>query len=113
MWIKALDRYVWVNIKHITHFEIEEKNLGLGDGSPPYYVAYAYLNASSMRWSPSAERNYEQDQARISVCQGSKEECGEFIDKTQFLEGLFQWVGYLVAGGIGAILTLIFQSIRP
>lgn len=51
---------------------------------PGNYLVYAYLDSAS---SPLS---------RLLVCQGSKEECGEFIAKQQFLEGLFQWVGYIV-----------------
>ena len=110
MWIKALDRPIWVNMKHITHFEIEHK--ALGHGEPPYHVAYAYLNASGSSISKPSGPSISEGQARILVCQGSREECEQFIVEKQFLEGAFQWLGYLVAGGIGAILTLIFQSLR-
>ena len=105
MWIKSLDQDVWVNVNHITHFSIQQVPL-------PYetektYIAYAYLNAGeSGIYFP--KESPPQVQVHIPVCQGRREECVEFIDKQKFLEGLFQWVGYLVAGGIGAVLTLIF-----
>ena len=33
--------------------------------------------------------------------------------KQTFLESVYQWIGYLVAGISGAILTLIFQNASP
>ena len=118
MWIKSLNNDTWVSMKHVTHFRVQTKRVVRGDVLTPIYVAYAYLNADSFRSSYNLDdillgkRRPKQptvvDQARIPVCQGSREECREFIDKQQFLEGLFQWIGYLVAGGVGAVLTLIF-----
>ena len=105
MWIKALDRDVWVNMKHITHFE------RLEDRRSPYHVAYAYLNASGSTISKQSGVSVSQGKASILVCQGSKEECEQFIVEKQLLEGAFQWLGYLVAGGTGAVLTLIFQKL--
>ena len=81
-----------------------------------YYIAYAYLNASSLRpkpMSPASSPTMESDQARIVVCQGTEEECEQFVADQTFLDDAFQWVGYLVAGVGGAILTLIFQDVSP
>ena len=119
MWIKSLDNDTWVSMKHVTHFRVQTERVVRGNVITSIYVACAYLNADSLRSSYGLDdilrgrQRPEQptvvDQARILVCQGSKEECREFIDKQQFLEGLFQWVGYLVAGGVGAVLTLFFS----
>ena len=118
MWIKSLDDDTWVSMKHVTHFSVQTKRVVRGDVITSIYAAYAYLNADSLRSSyglddilrgnPRPEQPTVVDQARIPVCQGSRTECREFIEKQQFLEGLFQWVGYLVAGGVGAVFTLIF-----
>ena len=108
MWIESLYDSVWVSMKHITHFKIEEDD-SVRRGN---HLVYAYLDTSSprRRMGYEASQRWEQDQARILVCQGSKEECREFVEKQQFYEDLLQWVGYFVAGGIGAIITLIFSS---
>ena len=108
MWIKSLDQDVWVNIIHITHFSIEKI------GSPAEYEIHqvtAFLDANASNFT-SIKFDSVQIQVSVLVYEGTHEECVEFIDKQQFLEGLFQWVGYLVAGGIGSILTLIFQNVR-
>lgn len=104
-------------MKHVTHFNIESKPIS-HQTKPPYvyYIAYAYLNASSLRpnpLSPSSSPTMESNQARIIVCQGTEEECEQFIAEKTYLDEAFQWIGYLVAGGIGAILTRIFQNASP
>ena len=123
MWIKALDRSMWVNMKHVTHFSVQTEAVVRGSVMTSGYVAYAYINASSVRSNYTLnnilrgdrcpEETSVSDQTRILVCQGSAEECEQFVADKTFLEEAFQWVGYLVAGGIGAILTLIFQNLRP
>ena len=104
MWIKSLYDDTWVSMKHVTHFRIESdaperrgNNLG-----------YAYLDTGSYRWDRFEQP--KQDQARILVCQGSREECEQFIVEQQLLESTFQWLGYLVAGGVGAVLTYLFTK---
>lgn len=109
MWIKSLYDDVWVNMKHITHFSIEMDDEPIRWGNN---FVYAYLNTSSPRWNQRLSKT-EQDQARILVCQGSQEECEQFITEQKLLEQVFQWIGYIVAGGIGAVLTLIFQNGSP
>ena len=102
MWIKSLYDDTWVNMKHITHFRIES------DDAPERRnnnLVYAYLDSNEIRWSPNQHSFWNSDQARILVCQGSKEECEQFIVEQQQLESAFQWIGYVVAGGIGAVLT--------
>lgn len=96
-------------MKYVTHFSVQMDNEPLRRGN---YLTYAYLNTSSLRRIPFSPEHWEQDQARILVCQGSEEKCEQFVADITFLDEAFQWVGYLVAGGIGAILTLIFQNLR-
>lgn len=114
MWIKSLDEDVWVNMKHVTHFTIKEVHeLTNLKGSPDSYeyvhYAYAYLDATMSSFDTRTMGNTQQEQTHVPVCRGSKEECREFIDKQQFLEGLFQRLGYLFAGGVGAVITLLFS----
>ena len=107
-------------MKHVTHFSVQTERVVRRNVITSIYVAYAYLNADSLRSTYGLDdilrgrRRPEQpmvvDQARIPVCRGSRTECREFVDKQQFLEGLFQWVGYLVAGGVGAVLTYLFTK---
>ena len=103
MWIKSLDHDTWVSMKHVTHFRIESDT---PDVEPTgNNVVYAYLDSNELRWSPNQNSFWNSDQARILVCQGSQEECKQFIVEHQLLESAFQWIGYIVAGGIGAVLT--------
>ena len=121
MWIKAIDKSVWVSMKHITHFTIEQNpNLyGINQDArfrkieKNSFTTYAYLDASQSGIYKRSRQNPPQEQIRLSVCQGSKEECEQFIVEKHLLEEAFQWLGYLVAGGVGAILTLIFQNAPP
>ena len=105
MWIKSLNRSreVWVNMNHITHFSIELSN---APTRIPYDVV-AYLNASNKGLDPRQGETVD-GQAFITVKRGTHEECEEFIKEQINLQTAWQWIGYLVAGGIGAILTLIF-----
>ena len=108
MWIKALDSAMWVSMKHITHFSIEQNRYRY-ETEKSSFTAYAYLNASrsgiyKVNQSPPAE------QTRIAVCRGTEQECEDFIGVRRYLAGLLEWIGYLVAGIGGAILTLIFQN---
>ena len=118
MWIKSLNNDTWVSMKHVTHFSVQTERVVRESVITSIYVAYAYLNADSLRSSYGLDdilrgrQRPEQptvvDQARIPVCQGSKEKCEQFVVEQQLLESAFQWIGYLVAGGVGAVLTLIF-----
>ena len=122
MWIKSLDRNVWVSMKHVTHFSVQtgesfEKSDGVVRVITPYF-AYAFLDTSSLRSNyrlsdlmkgkPSQKHHIVEDQARIPVCKGTKDECEQFIKDKTFLQSAYEWIGYVVAGGVGAILTLIF-----
>lgn len=105
MWIKSLDEDVWVNMVHITHFSIVAPTY---DNRIPDHEVTAFLNASAKFFSP---RKFDdiQDQASLTVYQGTYEECEQFIKEQIGLQAAWQWVGYLVAGGVGAVLTLLFS----
>ena len=79
-------------------------------GDPPKirYDVVAYLNASDEGLSPRQHEIVE-GQAFITVKRGTCEECEEFIKERLLLQSALQWIGYLVAGGVGAVLTLIFS----
>lgn len=108
MWIKSLNksREVWVNMNHITHFSIKLS------GDPPEirYDVVAYLNASHEGLDPR-QHEIVDGQAFITVKRGTHEECEEFIKEKLFLQSAWQWIGYLVAGGVGAVLTYLFQKL--
>ena len=105
MWIKTLDTDVWVNMVHITHFSIVKM------GSPAEYEIHqvtAFLDASAGEFMPS-KLDIAQVQASVLVYDGTYEECEEFIKEQIGLQAAWQWIGYLVAGGVGAVLTLLFS----
>ena len=106
MWIKSLDtgRHAWVNINHITHFEIELSNDPV---NIPYDVV-AYLDTETIGRSPR-QRKIVEGQAFVTVKRGTHEECEQFIREKIGLQTAWQWIGYLVAGGVGAVLTLFFS----
>ena len=105
-------------MKHVTHFSVQTERVVRGSVLTAIYVAYAYLNTSSLRSSYSLddlvrgkrrpEKTEVKNQARIPVCRGSEEECEQFVSDKSFLQSTYEWLGYLVAGGVGAVLTLIF-----
>ena len=82
MWIKALDRPIWVNMKHITHFEIEHK--ALGHGEPPYHVAYAYLNASGSSISKPSGPAYQKVKPVSSSVKGAGRNVNNLLLKNSF-----------------------------
>lgn len=104
MWIKSLSRReVWININHITHFEIKLSNNPV---IKPYDVV-AYLDTETIGYDPRQGEVVE-GQAFVTVKRGTHEECEQFIKEQIGLQTAWQWIGYLVAGGIGAVLTLVF-----
>lgn len=103
MWIKSLEDDTWVNMKHVTHFSIELDHPQRSGNN----LAYAYIDTPQSR-IPSDRVT---DQVRVLVCQGNKEECEQFILEKQLLEGAFQWLGYLVAGGVGGTLLTIYMLV--
>ena len=105
MWIKSFDKGVWINMNHITHFSIVTPTF---DNRIPDHEVNAFLDASANH--PSGRTlEPEPDQASLMVFQGTYEECEEFIKEQLLLQSAWQWIGYLVAGGVGAVLTLIFS----
>ena len=112
MWIKSLDnnihfgRNVWVSMNHITHFTVRQLP-SQRDDSPAKYGVDVYLDASQKPIQPRFQMT--QDQASVLVYRGTSEECEQFIREKTGLQTAWQWIGYLVAGGVGAMLTLIFS----
>ena len=105
MWIKSLDTDVWINMTHITHFSIVGPTY---DNRIPDHEVYAFLDASANH--PTGRTlEPEPDQASLMVYQGTYEECDQFIKEQIGLQTAWQWLGYLVAGGVGAVLTLLFS----
>ena len=104
MWLKSLNSETWINTNHITHFTIENAYI---PHDYKTHSVYAYLDAGeSGIYAP--RQSPPQVQIRIPVCQGTGEECQVFIKEQTFLESAYQWLGYLVAGVLGAIITVIF-----
>lgn len=109
MWIKSLDtgRHAWVNINHITHFEIKVSN---NPAIKPYDVV-AYLDTETIGHDPREGKTVE-GQTFVTVKRGTYEECKRFIKRKLRKQFISQWIGYLAAGGLGAVLaaalTLIF-----
>lgn len=106
MWIKSLDEDIWVNMVHITHFNIAEMT---SRSDRKTHEVYAWLDASTKIFTPFDRSLNLQEQAWIIVYQGSKEECDDFVENQISLQTAYQWLGYLVAGGVGAVLTLLFS----
>lgn len=104
MWIKSLDnnrglgQNVWVNMNHITHFTIrtlpspipsKEKNT--------IYGVKVYLDA--------------QDKTGVLVYRGTEKKCQQFIKKQLRRQAISQWIGYLVAGGLGAVFAAVLTVV--
>lgn len=107
MWIKSLNTDVWVNMSHITHFSIVKI------GSPVEYEIHqvtVFLDTSEGQFIPS-KLDPTQVQASVLVYEGegTHEECEQFIREQIGLQTAWQWIGYLVGGGVGAVLTLLFS----
>ena len=92
---------------HITHFAIRELPTPNSEINETYAVE-AYLNANDSHIQP--RREMTQVQARVLVYRGSEKRCKGFIKKKLFWQSLHQWIGYLVAGGLGAVLTFLLQQ---
>ena len=104
MWIKTLDTDVWININHITHFSLSE----------PYFhnrvefEAYAFLDASH----EPPRNEFSQDQVYLKMYGGSYKKCERFIKNKLRWQSVSQWIGYLVAGGVGAVLTYLLGLLK-
>ena len=109
MWIKSLDtgRHTWVNINHITHFEIKLSN---NPTIKPYDVV-AYLDTETIGHDPREGKEVE-GQAFVTVKRGTEKQCKWFIKRKLCRQFISQWLGYLVAGGLGAVLTYLLGLLK-
>ena len=109
MWIKSLDtgRHAWVNINHITHLEIK---LSKNSKIKPYDVV-AYLDTETIGHDPREGKEVE-GQAFVTVKRGTEKQCQRFTKNKLRLQCLSQWIGYLVAGGLGAVLTSLLGLLK-
>lgn len=111
MWIKSLDREVWVNMNHITHFAVKmTPNQSSEPDAPREYAVGAYLDTSKMAGTP--QLGLGQDQAFVFVYVGTLKKCKKFIKKKLRWQSISQWIGYLVAGGLGAVLTYLLGLLK-
>ena len=109
MWIKSLTRETWINMNHITHFHI---SISLAPNEKGTYDVMAHLDATEMRLDRANYKPIE-DQAYVTVYKGTLGKCKRFIWQKRFREWLSKWIGYLVAGGVGAVLTFLFSQLFP
>ena len=68
----------------------------------------AHLDATETRFD-YVEKKLIEDQTYVTVKRGSEEEPKLFVKEQAFLQVAYQWIGYLVDGGVEAVLTLIFS----
>ena len=108
MWIKTLETEVWININHITHFSIVGSTY---DNRIPDHEVYAFLDASEEA-PHSSQHEFSQGQAYLKVYSGSYKKCKRFIKKKLRWQSVSQWIGYLVAGGVGAVLTYLLGMLK-
>jgi len=123
MWIKVLDSTVWVNMKHVTYFSVQTERFVRGSVLTSIYVAYTYLNTSSLRSNYNfddivrgkrhPEKTEVEDQARIPVCRGSEKKCEQFVKDKSFLQSAYEWLGYFVAGRAVLSSHLSFKTCTP
>ena len=115
MWIQSKDdnidlgRNVWVSLNHITHFVVRELPSQGADLLPRYGVE-AYLDASKMAIT-SIRPEFGQDQTSILVFRGTEKKCQRFIKRKLWRQSLWQWIGYLVAGLLGAVLAAVITVV--
>lgn len=108
MWIKSLETDVWINLNHITHFSIVEPTY---DNRIPDHEVYAFLDASEGQFT-SSKLDTAQIQASVLVYEGTEKKCKRFIKRKLRRQSISQWIGYLVAGGLGAVLTYLLQQLN-
>ena len=70
----------------------------------------AYLDASEQGLT-TPRAGLTQDQTSIWVYEGSEKQCVGFIKRKLRWQTIYQWLGYLVAGGIGAVLTYFLTKL--
>ena len=102
MWIKSVSS-TWINMNHVTHFDIDPIP---GTQS---YIVQAFLSTSKSVNTTSSR----QDQVFVVVYQGTTKKCRKYIKRKLRWQAISQWVGYLVAGGVGAVLTFLFSRLAP
>ena len=116
MWIRSLDnnihlgRNVWVSMNHITHFVVRQLPSQRDDPLAKYGVD-AYLDVSQKALT-SMRAEFGQDQASVLVYRGTERKGQRFIKQKLLWQSLWKWIGYLVAGGVGAVLTYLFQQLK-
>ena len=114
MWIKGLSgRKAWVNINHITHLEIHISKYATDNKNKTHDVV-AYLDAIKSEHKIKSEHNITEsgthivpDQVFVTVKHGTEKQCERFIKWTLRWQAISQWIGYLVAGGLGAVLAVL------
>ena len=97
-------------MNHITHFAIRQMPISNSETNETYAVE-AYLDASEKPINPRFQMT--QDQASVLVYRGTMKKCTRFIKRKLLRQSVGQWIGYLVAGGVGAVLTYFFQQLKP
>ena len=105
MWIKSLTDNTWINLNHVTHFTVRHSF-----GQLHAYTVDAYLDASEQGLT-TPRAGLTQDQTSIWVYEGSEKQCVRFIKRKLRWQTIYQWLGYLVAGGIGAVLTYFLTKL--
>ena len=108
MWIKSLSgRKAWVNINHITHLEIHISKYATHNKNKTHDVV-AYLDAIKSEHNITESGTHiVPDQVFVTVKCGTEKQCERFIKWTLRWRGISQWIGYLVAGGLGAVLAVL------
>ena len=110
MWIKSLDTDVWINMNHITHFSIVKMNAPAEFKIHEIHEVTAFLDTSEGQFIPS-KLDTEQVQASVSVYAGTEKKCKRFIKRKLRRQSISQWVGYLVAGGLGAVFAAVLTVV--
>lgn len=110
MRIKSLSRRdAWVNINHITHFEIKVVK------QPTKRISHdvvAYLDAIKSEYNiTESETHIVPDQVIVTVHRGTHEECEQFIEEKIRQQTISEWIGYLVAGSVGAVLAAVITVV--
>ena len=76
----------------------------------PYDVV-AYLDAETIGHDPREGKEVE-GQAFVTVKRGTEKQCKRFINRKLLRQFISQWLGYLVAGCVGAVLTYLLGMLK-
>ena len=115
MWIKSSDNNihlgsnVWISMNHITHFAIRQMPTPNSETNETYGVE-VYLNASEKAIT-TPRLGLSQDQTSVLVYRGTEKKCQQFIIRKLRRQSISQWIGYLVAGGLGAVLAAVLTVV--